>query len=243
MHVEDVAGAVLASMDQSLCIFAADAGAPDASEGGAMAAVDIAGDGCPVEGAGCSTYLLADNEPAAPADVLRYTAELYGLPTPEPVPYEGVEAELSAEARVFWSRPVRASAANAYASLGVQLAYPTYREGLRAVKAAEGISIESPPAPPPSEAPPAAAKPKAPKKQTAKQPAAPLDDDQIAEMRRQVTARGFDDEKDWTVMDLKFYLKAFKLKVGGKKRELIERLSEYMGSTAPPDGGDGQVPF
>ena len=153
IHVDDVAAAILSSMEQSL-----GAGAGVAPE-----------EGCPVEGSGCSTYLLADAEPASPADVLRYTAQLYGCPPPSLIEYPQIEHTLSAQARAFWSRPVVAKSESACAALGLSLAYPTYREGLAAVRDVEDSPIDLPPPPEPEPAPDKPArKPRAVKAATAK---------------------------------------------------------------------------
>ena len=95
IHVDDLAGAIVASMDQSPPggheqslvrdgAFADRTGSM--AEGGASVGVDNPGGeeamadgswlGCPIEGAGCSTYLIADDEPAAPG----------GWPRAQPAP-------------------------------------------------------------------------------------------------------------------------------------------------------------
>jgi len=50
------------------------------------------------------------------------------------------DASLSDAARRFWSENKRVSNALAKAELGWRPAYPTYREGLTAVLAAEGFA-------------------------------------------------------------------------------------------------------
>jgi nucleoside-diphosphate-sugar epimerase len=102
IHVEDIAQAVIASMD-----------APNPG----------------------SIYNIADDDPAPPQDVIAYAAELLGLPVPEAVPFE--EAEMSPMARSFYAESKRVRNQRMKAELGVQLKYPTYRDGLRAVLAAE----------------------------------------------------------------------------------------------------------
>ena len=135
IHVDDVATAVVASMMQS----DAEGSALDDAAAALMPSADGASsEGCPVEGSGCSTYLLADTEPAAPADVLRFTADLYGCPRPASVPYDKVEPRLSSPAKAFWATPMRADSTRARAALGIELAHPDYKSGLAAVKEAEG---------------------------------------------------------------------------------------------------------
>jgi nucleoside-diphosphate-sugar epimerase len=80
---------------------------------------------------------VADDEPAAPQDVIAYGAALLGVEPPPEEPFEG--AELSPMAREFYADNKRVSIAKAKALLGFKPAYPTYREGLRALaEAGEG---------------------------------------------------------------------------------------------------------
>ena len=50
---------------------------------------------------------------------------------PEPIPFDS--AELSPMARSFYSECKRLDTARIKSELGVELAYPTYREGLRSI--------------------------------------------------------------------------------------------------------------
>jgi NAD dependent epimerase/dehydratase family len=76
-------------------------------------------------------YNVADDEPAPPEEVITYAAELLGMEPPPEVPFE--EAELSPIARSFYGDSRRISNALIKYELGVRLAYPNYREGLRAL--------------------------------------------------------------------------------------------------------------
>ena len=80
-------------------------------------------------------YNLCDDEPCANSDVIAYAAGLLGLPVPPEVPLEA--ARLSPAAQRFYAESKRVSNARAKAELGWRPAYPTYREGLRAVLEAE----------------------------------------------------------------------------------------------------------
>ena len=80
---------------------------------------------------GHNIYNVSDDEPAPPQDVVAYAAELLGLPVPPAVAYE--EAGLKGMAASFWAESKRAGNARIKADLGVELTYPTYREGLRAL--------------------------------------------------------------------------------------------------------------
>jgi nucleoside-diphosphate-sugar epimerase len=88
-----------------------------------VAAIDTA--------AGHSFYNISDDEPAPPQDVVAYAAELMGLPLPPEIPFE--QAGLEGMAATFWAESKRVSNARMKSALGVELAYPTYREGLRAL--------------------------------------------------------------------------------------------------------------
>ncbi|MBM3489011.1 MAG: SDR family NAD(P)-dependent oxidoreductase [Alphaproteobacteria bacterium] len=76
-------------------------------------------------------YNLADDEPAAPQDVLAHGARLLGLPVPPPVPL--AEADMSSLARSFFEDHRRIDNRLMKQELGVRLRYPTYRQGLAAL--------------------------------------------------------------------------------------------------------------
>ena len=78
-------------------------------------------------------YNVCDDDPAPPEDVLAYAAALLGLPEPPGVPYEA--AEMSPMARSFYGESKRVSNRRIRGELGVELAYPTYREGLEGLLA------------------------------------------------------------------------------------------------------------
>ncbi len=82
-----------------------------------------------------AVYNVVDGAPSAPEDVLDYGADLLGLPPPPREPFES--AAMSPMARSFFeeNRRVRNDKLRA---LGWAPAYPTYREGLRAIFAENG---------------------------------------------------------------------------------------------------------
>jgi NAD-dependent epimerase/dehydratase family protein len=80
---------------------------------------------------GLRVFNVSDDEPAPPEDVVAHAAELLGLPVPEAVVFEA--AGLSGMAASFWSECKRVSNHRIRRDLGVELLYPTYREGLRAL--------------------------------------------------------------------------------------------------------------
>ncbi|PLL14824.1 NAD(P)-dependent oxidoreductase [Tabrizicola sp. TH137] len=81
-------------------------------------------------------YNVCDDDPAPPEDVIGHAAELLGLPLPEAIPYD--QAEMTPMARSFYAESKRVRNDRIKAELGVTLIYPTYREGLAGLLAAEG---------------------------------------------------------------------------------------------------------
>ncbi|MGJ3264776.1 MAG: SDR family oxidoreductase [Salinarimonas sp.] len=77
-------------------------------------------------------YNVVDDLPTPPQDVVAHAAELTGIEPPPEVPFE--EAELSPMGRSFWSTSKRVSNARLREELGVALIYPSYREGLAALR-------------------------------------------------------------------------------------------------------------
>lgn len=82
-------------------------------------------------------YNLCDDDPAPPQDVIAYAAELLGVPVPPEIPIE--DAEMTPMARSFYAESKRVSNARIKSELGVQLLYPTYRDGLQALLAHEDL--------------------------------------------------------------------------------------------------------
>jgi nucleoside-diphosphate-sugar epimerase len=78
-------------------------------------------------------YNVTDNEAAPPQDVVAFAAKLCGLKPPPEIPFEA--AQLSPMARSFYSESRRIRNALIREELGVTLNYPTYREGLTALRA------------------------------------------------------------------------------------------------------------
>jgi nucleoside-diphosphate-sugar epimerase len=95
-----------------------------------IAAVLLASIARPRPGA---AYNLCDDEAAPPQEVVTYACELLGREPPPLVPLE--KARLSNMARSFYRDNKRVSNARIKDELGVTLAYPSYREGLRAILA------------------------------------------------------------------------------------------------------------
>ena len=78
---------------------------------------------------------LADGAPCEAGDVIRYGAELLGVAPPPPVAFE--DAELSPMARSFYATARCVDSTKIKHALGIDLLYPDYRAGMRAVLEAE----------------------------------------------------------------------------------------------------------
>ena len=76
-------------------------------------------------------YNVCDNEAASPADVTAYACKLFGVPAPTPIPYEVAAKNMSPMALSFWQDNRRIDNTRIKLELGVQLNYPTYRDGLK----------------------------------------------------------------------------------------------------------------
>ena len=78
-------------------------------------------------------YNVCDNDPAPPQDVLGYAASLLGLPMPPALDF--ATADLTPMARSFYAESKKVSNARIKEELGVQLRYPDYKSGLKALLA------------------------------------------------------------------------------------------------------------
>ncbi|MFD2238912.1 SDR family oxidoreductase [Aureimonas populi] len=76
-------------------------------------------------------FNISDDEPAPPQGVVEHAACLAGLPVPPATPFE--DAELSPMGRSFWGENKHVGNA-AIKAAGYRFRYPTYREGLEALK-------------------------------------------------------------------------------------------------------------
>ena len=78
-------------------------------------------------------YNVTDDEPAPPQDVVSFAASLCGVPPPPEIAFE--KAELTAMGRSFYGENKRVRNRLIRSELGVVLRYPSYREGLTALRA------------------------------------------------------------------------------------------------------------
>ena len=76
-------------------------------------------------------YNLCDDDPAPPQDVLTYAAQLLDMPLPPQVDFETVE--MTPIARSFYSENKRVRNDLIKSELGINLKYPSYKEGLRSL--------------------------------------------------------------------------------------------------------------
>ena len=81
---------------------------------------------------------LADDEPAETSAVVEEAARLLGVAPPDAVAFAAIEAQMSPMARSFWQESRRVASARTRAALDLAWRYPNFREGLRAILAAEG---------------------------------------------------------------------------------------------------------
>lgn len=79
------------------------------------------------------TFNLCDDLPAPPQELVAYAAELMGVPPPPEIDFEN--ADLTDMARSFYSDNKRVCNAALKQALGVDLLYPTYRDGLAGILA------------------------------------------------------------------------------------------------------------
>ena len=76
-------------------------------------------------------FNLCDDEPSPPEDVITYASELLDIEPPAAIPFD--PATVRPESRRFFAESKRVSNARAKAALGWRPAFPSYREGLRAI--------------------------------------------------------------------------------------------------------------
>ena len=77
------------------------------------------------------TFNLGDDEPAPPQEVIAHAAAMLGMEPPPEIPFE--TAPMTPMQRSFYTDNKRVSNAAIKRALGIELLYPTYREGLDAI--------------------------------------------------------------------------------------------------------------
>ena len=88
-------------------------------------------------GSAGAVYNVTDDDPAPQADVIAFACDLLGVPPPPLVPYDEAAQRMSAMAQSFYAENRRVRNDRIKRELGVVLAYPSYREGLRAIRERE----------------------------------------------------------------------------------------------------------
>ena len=78
-------------------------------------------------------YNVCDDEPAPPQDVIAYACALLGREAPPEIPYAQAAKSMSEMARSFYAENKRVTNRRIKDALGVKLAYPDYRAGLKAL--------------------------------------------------------------------------------------------------------------
>jgi nucleoside-diphosphate-sugar epimerase len=78
-------------------------------------------------------YNLCDDKPVEQQEVETYAAGLLGIDPPPLVPFEEAVKDMSPLAKTFWQDNRRVDNAKIKKELGVELLFPTYREGLEAI--------------------------------------------------------------------------------------------------------------
>jgi nucleoside-diphosphate-sugar epimerase len=90
-------------------------------------------DACLTGRARGGVYNVTDNEPAPPQDVVLFAAQKMGVAPPPEQDFDA--AQLTPMARTFYSENKRVSNRRLKELLGVELGFPTYREGIAALRA------------------------------------------------------------------------------------------------------------
>lgn len=88
---------------------------------------------------GSRVFNLSDDEPAENAVLLEEAARLLGLPPPPAATFEDAAPQMTPMARSFWAENRKVASRKTQAALGYAWRYPTYREGLCAILAEQGI--------------------------------------------------------------------------------------------------------
>jgi nucleoside-diphosphate-sugar epimerase len=88
-------------------------------------------------GPGARVLHLVDDTPGTQADVTLEACRLLGVTPPPPTPFAEAYARMSEMGRSFWDESRLVSSRQTKRALGMDWAYPSYREGLAAIFAAE----------------------------------------------------------------------------------------------------------
>jgi nucleoside-diphosphate-sugar epimerase len=89
-------------------------------------------------GPGTRILHLVDDAPSTQADVTLEACRLLGVAPPPPTPFAEAYARMSEMGRSFWDESRLVANRRTKQALGIEWAFPTYREGLAGILAAEG---------------------------------------------------------------------------------------------------------
>ncbi len=78
-------------------------------------------------------YNICDDEPAAPEDIVTFSAKLMGINPPPRIPYETAKLNMSPMGRSFWHDNRTVDNHKIKSNLKIKLKHPTYREGLSTI--------------------------------------------------------------------------------------------------------------
>ena len=78
-------------------------------------------------------FNIADDEPSPPGDPIVYAAKLLNIEPPPETPFDQARSSMSKMAASFYRDVKRVRNAKLKTVLGINLHYPTYREGLTAL--------------------------------------------------------------------------------------------------------------
>lgn len=87
-----------------------------------------------------AVYNVCDDKPAPPAEVIEEACRLLGIAPPPLEPFAEAVKTMSPMAQSFYADSKRVRNDRIKTELGLRLRYPSYREGLRALLAAEGCA-------------------------------------------------------------------------------------------------------
>jgi nucleoside-diphosphate-sugar epimerase len=87
-------------------------------------------------------FNIADDEPAPPGDPIVFAAKLLGREPPSEIAFDEAAASMSPMALSFWQECRRVRNDKLKRELGVTLRYPSYREGLRALR--DDLNLSAP---------------------------------------------------------------------------------------------------
>ena len=85
-----------------------------------------------------AVYNVCDDEASSPAEVNEFAYDLLGLEPPPVIAFEDAAKTMSPMGLSFWQDNRLVDNRRIKEDLGIQLSYPDYRAGLRAILAAEG---------------------------------------------------------------------------------------------------------